>query len=55
MTTGVPSIVRSDHGTENTVLAASHMSLRHQHTDQFRGERSFRFGSSTTNTVSSNR
>ena len=52
MATGVPSIVRSDHETENTVLAASHMALRHQHMDQFRGDKSFRFGSSTTDTVS---
>jgi len=44
--------VRSDCGTENTALAASHMALRHQHHDEFRGEKSFRFGSSTTNTVS---
>ena len=46
-----PSIVRSDCGTENTALATSHMALRHQHDDEFRGEKSFRFGSSTTNTV----
>ena len=48
---GCPSIVRSDHGTENTLLAATHMSLRHGHVD-FKGEKSYRFGSSTTNTVS---
>ena len=46
-----PSILRSDHGTENTVLAAIHMSLRHDHQDEFKGEKSFRYGSSTTNTV----
>ena len=49
---GCPSVVRSDHGTENTILAATHMSLRHGHVDDFKGERSYRFGSSTTNTVS---
>ena len=48
---GCPSIVRTDRGTENTSLAASHMALRHNHLDEFRGEKSFRYGSSTTNTV----
>lgn len=51
---GCPSIVRSDHGTENTILAACHMALRHDHNDEFNGEKSFRFGSSTTNTVELN-
>ncbi len=46
--------MRSDCGTENTGLAASHMTLRHNHQDNFNGEKSFRFGSSTTNTVSMN-
>lgn len=50
----MPSIVRSDHGTENTTLAACHMALRHEHNDEFNGERSFRFGASTTNTVELN-
>ncbi len=48
---GCPSIVRSDCGTENTSLASFHMALRHSHTDEFKWEKSFRFGSSTTNTV----
>ena len=48
---GCPSIVRADHGTENTTLAAAHMALRHQHHDDLSGSKSFRFGSSTTNTV----
>lgn len=48
---GCPSIVRADFGTENTTLAATHMALRHEHSDDFSGTRSFRFGSSTTNTV----
>ena len=51
MSTGVPSIVRSDCGTENSSLAACHMMLRHNHGDDFRGEKSYRYGSSTTNTV----
>ena len=48
---GVPTIVRSDCGTENSSLAACHMMLRHDHTDEFSGEKSYRYGSSTTNTV----
>ena len=48
---GVPTIVRSDCGTENCSLAACHMALRHEHDDEFSGARSFRYGSSTTNTV----
>lgn len=50
---GCPSIVRSDYGTENFVLAACHMALHHNHEDEFSGERSFWFGLSTTNTVES--
>ena len=48
---GCPSIIRSDHGTENTILASTHMALRHYHNDEFSGEKSFRYGASTTNTV----
>ncbi len=51
---GCPSLIRSDCGTENTSLAACHMSLRHNHIDAFSGERSYRFGKSTSNTVEYN-
>ena len=44
-------LLRSDCGSENSVLAACHMLLRHNHSDEFAGNRSFRYGSSTTNTV----
>ena len=44
-------IVRSDCGTENASLAACHMLLRHYHSDSFSKEKSYRYGSSTTNTV----
>ena len=50
---GCPSIIRSDYGTENSILAACHMALRHNHDDEYSGDLSFRFGSSTTNTVES--
>ena len=49
---GVPVLIRSDCGTENCKLASCHMMLRHHHDDEFRGEKSYRYGSSTTNTVS---
>ena len=41
---GCPSIVRADHGTENTTFAAAH-GLRHQHHDDFSGNKRFEFGS----------
>lgn len=50
---GVPAIIRSDCGTENSSLSACQMLLRHDDDDEFKGEKSFRYGSSTTNTVSS--
>ena len=50
---GCPSIIRSDYGTENSILAACHMALCHNHNDKYSGDRSFQFGSSTTNTVES--
>lgn len=49
---GVPVLVRSDCGTENASLAACHMLLRHGHDDPFCKDKSYRYGSSTTNTVS---
>ena len=47
---GLPTMIRSDCGTEKCSLAACHMMLRHNN-DEFSGERSYRYGSSTTNTV----
>ena len=49
---GCPTMVRSDCGTENTEVASCHMTLRHGHSDVFAGCNSYRFGRSTTNTVS---
>ena len=51
MFSGCPRIVRSDYGTENCYLAASQVALRSEHIDTFAGEKSFRYGKSTTNTV----
>ena len=45
-------MVRCDKGTENSILAACHMTMRHHHDDELQGEKSFRYGPSTTNTVS---
>ena len=46
---GVPTLLWSDW---NSILAACHMVLRHNHDDELSGKHSFRYGSSTTNTVS---
>lgn len=35
LSSGCPGIVRADCGTENTTLAATHMALRHEHSDDF--------------------
>ena len=43
--------MRSDHGTENTIIALCQMALRHHHTDHHAGSNSFVFGSSVRNTV----
>ena len=48
---GCPAILRCDKGTENSILAACHMTMRHTHTDDVSGEKSFRYGPSTSNTV----
>ena len=51
MVIGCPAILRCDKGTENSILAACHMTMRHTHTDSVSGEKSFRYGPSTSNTV----
>lgn len=51
---GCPQMVRSDRGTENCILATCQMALRHYHGDTFSGEKSFRYGKSTRNTVNNN-
>lgn len=48
---GCPTVLRCDKGTENSILAACHMAMRHGHGDSLSGEKSFRYGPSTTNTV----
>ena len=50
---GVPTVLQSDCGSENSILAACHMLLRRNHNDELSGEHSYRYGSSTTNTVRS--
>eukprot|EP00731_Ephydatia_muelleri_P030947 Em0022g461a len=47
---GCPTLVRSDCGTENVLIATCQMALRHKHDDQFAGDNSFIFGSSVRNT-----
>ena len=51
MCEGVPTLVRSDYGTENCYVAIVQMALRHYHNDKWKGFHSFKYGKSTTNTV----
>ena len=46
---GCPSRMRSDHGTEKTIIALCQMVLRHNHTDHHAGCNSFVFGNSVRN------
>ena len=48
---GVPRILRSDCGTENTHIAFLQPFLRRNHADCFSGSASFRYGKSVSNQV----
>lgn len=48
---GCPSILRTDRGTENSVVAFLQPTLRHEHHDAFAGDQSFQYGRSTANQV----
>ena len=48
--TGLPSVVRSDHGTENSVIAYLQPFLRRHGVDEFH-DKSFRYGRSVSNQV----
>ena len=50
--TGCPQILRMDLGSENVEIARFQTALRIHHNDEHAGERSIRFGSSPTNSVS---
>ena len=45
----MPTIIRSNRGSENTVIGGIQMYLRQHHQDTFSGEKSFRYGSSINN------
>lgn len=47
---GLPSVVRTDHGTENSVVAYIQPFLRRNGTDEF-FDKSFRYGRSVFNQV----
>ena len=49
---GIPSLVRADRGTENSIIAFVQPTLRSQHSDSLAGDKSFRYGKSTSNQVS---
>ena len=53
VSTGCPRIVRADHGTENALVAEMQIAFRFNHTDSLAGEKSFLYGPSTANIVSS--
>lgn len=46
---GVPSLMRVDRGTENSIIAFVQPTLRSQHSDDLSGENSFRYGRSSSN------
>ena len=46
---GVPSILRSDRGTENSVVRILQIALRMEHEDGLSGQQSFQYGRSTAN------
>ena len=48
---GVPSILRSDRGTENSVIAFLQPAFRNEGTDSHAGEKSFQYGRSSANQV----
>ena len=48
---GCPSIMRTDRGTENSIIAFLQPTLRHTHSDAFAREKSFQYGRSTANQV----
>ena len=50
-TTGCPSVIRMDRGTENTKVAALQYAMREADTDDYSGTRSIRFGTSPANIV----
>ena len=48
---GCPRVLRSDYGTENSRVATAQIAFRSNGDDDLAGDRSFRYGKSTTNTV----
>lgn len=49
--TGCPTVVRADHGTENSTTAKVHIAFQMNHRDNLSGPRSFIYGPSTANIV----
>ena len=49
---GCPQVLRTDRGTENSILAMIQPMLRHNHTDLFAQHKSHIYGKSTSNQVS---
>ena len=49
--TGCPKILRTDPGTENSIVAIIQPALRHSGSDNFAGSNSHRYGKSPSNQV----
>ena len=49
---GCPHPMRSDYGTENCYLVATQIALHTDHTHTYPGTKPYRYGKSTTDTVS---
>ena len=47
-----PSVLRSDYGTENSIIAAIQIAFRYHHDDSLAREKSFLYGPSVHNIVS---
>ena len=51
MLPGCPKILRTDPGTENSIVAVVQPALRHNGSDNFAGSNSHRYGKSPSNQV----
>ena len=51
MLIGCPSVLQFDCGNEHVSIASTQYAMRENDDDSFAGDKSFRFGKSTSNTV----
>ncbi len=48
---GCPKLLRADNGTENSIISVIQCILRHHHSDNLSGQKSFIYGRSVNNQV----